>query len=184
MVCCPPQKAAVVPCAKLVVTEILPHRVGIPTEIGKRVARLVLAKERPKIARIMNIKCYSLKWTAFGIIPTALLVGCSTVKPDHPASLEEYSGDLKKGTATLSGEAFSKTVGGTVKYASGDIVHLDPVTSYSTELFQKLRGHGIFHEEKEKDTVEIDSLMLHYQKLPAHVMTHSPSCNKSQNSSI
>ncbi len=90
----------------------------------------------------------------------ALLFGCTAVKLDHPPSIDEYAGKLKSGTATITGEAFATTRGGDVKYASGRVVHLDKVTSYSTELLQKLRHHGTFSVEKEQDTVEIDPQML------------------------
>jgi hypothetical protein len=93
-----------------------------------------------------------------------LLCSCSTVKLDHPASQEEYSGYFKKGNATLIGEAFATTKDGTVKYASGRLVHLDPASAYSTELFEKLRRHGSFWEAEEQDTVELDPRMLRYRR--------------------
>jgi hypothetical protein len=98
---------------------------------------------------------------------TALLVfaGCASVSVDTPASVEEYQGGIQKGTASIYGEAFSKTRGGEVKFATGCVIHLDPYTSYSRELYEKLRKHGIFEERNEQKTVkQIDPLMLQYRR--------------------
>jgi hypothetical protein len=50
------------------------------------------------------------------------------------AEYAAYKGD---GKSTISGQAFLKTRGGDVKYGAGNQVHLNPVTSYSTEWFER-----------------------------------------------
>lgn len=123
---------------------------------------------RDALMRIRQLCCASLAALA------GFLSACSTqrVKLDHPAPSTEYSGEVRSGSAALTGEAFSTTKAGDVKLGAGRLVHLDPVTSYSTELFEKLvekRRALLAHDfpttpEHEQDTVEIDPLMLRYRR--------------------
>src|SRR6266699_151080 len=103
----------------------------------------------------------SLSTAAFHLVAG----GCSSpFSLPTPASLDEYEGGIRRGTASISGEAFSKTKGGDVKIAAGNIIHLDPVTSYSKQLFQELRKRGLFEVSKEEDTVKVDPLMLQHRR--------------------
>lgn len=53
----------------------------------------------------------------------------------------EYAPYAGQGTGSLIGQAFLKTRGGDVRYAAGNDVYLNPVTSYSTEWFDvAIRG--------------------------------------------
>ncbi len=49
----------------------------------------------------------------------------------------EYEPFKKPGSGSISGQAFLKTRGGDVKYGAGDPVHLNPVTTYSTEWWDR-----------------------------------------------
>lgn len=55
----------------------------------------------------------------------------------------EYAPYATPGTGSISGQAFVKTRGGDVKYGAGNIVYLNPVTSYSTEWFE----HAVLQEQ-------------------------------------
>lgn len=50
---------------------------------------------------------------------------------------EEYVKFEGKGTASVIGQAFTKTKGGDVKYGAGNEVKLFPITSYSTEAWDR-----------------------------------------------
>jgi len=52
----------------------------------------------------------------------------------NEAEYKQYAGE---GTATIHGEAFLKTRGGDVKKAAGNPVYLNPVTTYSTEWYER-----------------------------------------------
>jgi hypothetical protein len=73
-----------------------------------------------------------------------LLAGC--IEPQartavyNPAELVSYS---KIGTGKISGQAFMKTVGGDVKYGAGNDVWIHPVTSLTTEWYDKTIVQGI-----------------------------------------
>lgn len=69
-----------------------------------------------------------------------LLLACRPPpKPAHAmsifniAELEPYRGD---GTATIEGEAFTKTRGGDVKPCAGETAYLVPVTAYTQEWLE------------------------------------------------
>jgi hypothetical protein len=91
---------------------------------------------------IRNITC---------IIALATLVaGCITAPqittPFDESAFQPFVG---KGTSTISGQAFQKTVSGEVRYGAGDTVSLIPVTPYTTEMtsawlhnFNQLRPHA------------------------------------------
>ncbi|HEY3932619.1 MAG TPA: hypothetical protein VGM58_09660 [Verrucomicrobiae bacterium] len=50
-----------------------------------------------------------------------------------PFDESKFQPFVGKGTATITGQAFLKTVGGEVRYGAGDPVILTPVTPYTTE---------------------------------------------------
>lgn len=49
----------------------------------------------------------------------------------------EYAPFRKGGTGKITGQAFMRTKGGDVKYAAGQQVNLNPVTTYSKEWFER-----------------------------------------------
>ena len=73
--------------------------------------------------------------------------------PRVPWPEEEYANLAKKGANTVSGQAFMKTRGGDVKTAAGEIVMLNPVTTYSTQFVDVsiLGKHEAFQELSPKD---------------------------------
>ena len=88
-----------------------------------------------------------------GIIAAAalLLSGCGplpTFKPPAPVSMEPFSkfdeaalqAGMKKGHAIVKGQAFSKTVGGDIKYGAGNEVRLYPDTPYVSECIIITKG--------------------------------------------
>lgn len=64
--------------------------------------------------------------------------GCATTikRPAFPVS--EYEGLQKTGTNTITGQAFLKTRSGEVKFAAGNEITLNPVTSYSEQWYSTL----------------------------------------------
>jgi len=54
-----------------------------------------------------------------------------------PFDPSEYAWSTRSGTGSLTGQAFVTTVGGDVKYAAGKTISLNPVTSYSTEWYNR-----------------------------------------------
>jgi hypothetical protein len=73
------------------------------------------------------------------------LVSCSIAPQErtavyNPAELLPYS---KAGTGKSIGQAFLKTVGGDVKYGAGNTVAIHPVTSLTTEWYDKAIVQGI-----------------------------------------
>lgn len=77
------------------------------------------------------------------------LAGCAgSVQPQarHTAfDASEYAGYGGSGNATITGQAFAKTKGGDVKYAAGNTIVLNPVTTYSTEWWDRwvVRGEAL-----------------------------------------
>ena len=70
------------------------------------------------------------------------MLGCSPAYqyPSRiPFPIEEYEKlpAIDSGTATIRGQAFLKTVDGTVKYAAGCTILLNPVTSYSNQWYNE-----------------------------------------------
>lgn len=63
----------------------------------------------------------------------------------------EYAPYAGTGTATIKGQAFAKTRGGDVKFAAGNEVFMNPVTTYSTEWFDQwvIQGQPITPSVKE-----------------------------------
>lgn len=77
----------------------------------------------------------------FTVLVSILLSGCITppaaktpiVRISFPEN--EYAQLKHEGTAIIRGQAFLKTRGGNIKYAAGEIVTLNPVTTYSQQWF-------------------------------------------------
>lgn len=73
---------------------------------------------------------------AFPLAVAACAIPQTTVyQRQAPFIEDEYLASAKPGTGKLTGQAFTKTRGGDVKYAAGNMVALNPVTTYSTEWF-------------------------------------------------
>lgn len=68
----------------------------------------------------------------------AMLAGCNTPK-DRLATFDpaEYEPYAKSGSGVIVGQAFLRTRSGEVRYGAGQNVHLNPVTSYSTEWYER-----------------------------------------------
>jgi len=58
-----------------------------------------------------------------------------TVQMSTPFNEADFAPYAKKGTGVISGQVFSKTVGGDVKYGAGSTVYLYPKTPYIVEYF-------------------------------------------------
>ena len=76
------------------------------------------------------------------VLLVAGLVGCAAVPPKPPVARmpfpeKEYQALPASGSSTVRGQAFLKTRSGAVKLAAGNDVLLNPVTSYSTEWYEK-----------------------------------------------
>ena len=76
----------------------------------------------------------------FVLFLVLLIAGCVTTPVQRKTVFieSEYEPYKGKGTASIVGQAFAKTRGGDVKYAAGNTIFLNPVTSYSTEFFNIL----------------------------------------------
>lgn len=66
----------------------------------------------------------------------------------------EYRPYDQEGTSTICGQAFLKTRGGIVKFAAGNQITIDPVTSYSSESLQlgTLSGMQLTPSDQRADT--------------------------------
>ena len=74
--------------------------------------------------------------------------GCAMteIKPQARQAIfiqSEYASYDIPGTSKITGQAFLKTRGGDVKYGAACQIHLNPVTSLSTEWFEKGVKEGI-----------------------------------------
>jgi len=84
----------------------------------------------------MKSKQKSLIVLSFVIV--LLFLGCaSQTEYQRQAKFieSEYAPYAGKGTSSIVGQAFLKTRGGDIKFAAGNMVTLNPVTTYSTEWF-------------------------------------------------
>ena len=74
------------------------------------------------------------------LLLSLLCVSCVTTSPvvvqRVPYVESEYAKYKLPGTATITGQAFMKNMGGDVKYAAGNEVALNPVTSISTQWYK------------------------------------------------
>jgi len=72
------------------------------------------------------------------------------VNPVAAMDVDALRAQLAPGHATISGQAFSKTVGGDVKYGAGNTIILWPKTAYTTECLAML-GANTYCGEKLTD---------------------------------
>lgn len=114
----------------------------------------------------------------FCALAAAPLVACVVAPQVHQRQAQfieaEYAFAAGKGTGRLTGQAFTKTRGGDVKFAAGNPVYLNPVTSYSTEWFELNIKQGIMltppdpRNEKYRRTTTADgSGNFEFEGLPA-----------------
>lgn len=98
---------------------------------------LTIAISKEKETTMKKILFYLLV-----ILPIGL--GCVRQQPVQriPFPSSEYAQLFSTGTATITGQAFLKTRGGTVKYAAGNEVFLNPVTTYSTQWYNNAYLHS------------------------------------------
>jgi hypothetical protein len=75
-----------------------------------------------------------------------------------------------KGTASIKGQAFSKTAGGEIRYGAGETVYLVPVNSYTSELMPYIQKEqtifyaGMTLGAVEKNLEGVDSRWRKYLK--------------------
>lgn len=69
-----------------------------------------------------------------------LTVGCAMQRQPRltQVNLDEYTPYDVSGTAVIYGDAFLKTRSGDVKKGAGNKINLNPVTTYSTEWFERM----------------------------------------------
>lgn len=72
-------------------------------------------------------------------LAATLVAGCATKPLPRLAKYDptEYSSFSGQGTGVIEGQAFLVTLGGDVKYGAGREVWLNPVTTYSTEWYER-----------------------------------------------
>lgn len=80
----------------------------------------------------------------FALLLALALAGCAAPLEERTATYNEaeYARYAGRGTAKIHGQAFLKTVGGDVKYGAGSTVYLYPVTSMTTEWYDKFLVQG------------------------------------------
>jgi hypothetical protein len=80
-----------------------------------------------------------------------MMMGCagSMRNPIHRDyfPIDEYVSLPDTGTATVTGQAFLKTRGGEVRFAAGEVVLLNPITSYSTQWYNESYIKNFIMEE-------------------------------------
>jgi hypothetical protein len=88
-----------------------------------------------------------MKRLILALATAATLAGCAA--PKQAVSLQrppfpdaEYAALVQNGTAVVMGQVFLKTRGGDVKTGAGNVVYLNPATSYSKFAFQHSRYPG------------------------------------------
>lgn len=107
-----------------------------------------------------------------------VLAGCVTPTAPLPRLVsfneEEYRPYAAAGTSVIYGEAFLKTQAGDVKKGAGNKIHLNPVTQYSTEWYERAVLAGIplepadprvFHYHREM--IADSEGRFRFEKLPA-----------------
>lgn len=67
-----------------------------------------------------------------------LISGCTSFPPRIAFNVGEHEKlpKIDSGTSTVQGQAFLKTMDGTVKYAAGNEVIIAPVTSYTNQFYK------------------------------------------------
>jgi len=72
------------------------------------------------------------------LITSASCVMTPTPQPRRATFVQaEYDSYAGKGSGSIAGQAFLKTRAGDVKFGAAETVYLNPVTSYSTEWFER-----------------------------------------------
>lgn len=83
-----------------------------------------------------------MRWMAIGAL--MLLAACGpraqSLSISNQFNPDEASHINRSGTASISGQAFLRTMVGEVRYAAGSIVHLVPASAYAKERFAKIYG--------------------------------------------
>jgi hypothetical protein len=107
---------------------------------------------------------------------TMLITACVAHQPQTRITQfneEEYKSYSGEGTAAIYGEAFLKTRGGDIKKGAGCQVHLNPVTSYSTEWYERQIVGGqvlVFGDQRavpyHRETVADSNGAFEFDKLP------------------
>lgn len=106
----------------------------------------------------------------------ATIMACAPIPQPRliPFNEAEYTPYAQPGTATITGEAFLKTRGGDVKKGAGNKVYLNPVTSYSTEWYQRgVLGGQLLEPADERarpffrETLADSDGRFEFQNLPA-----------------
>lgn len=110
------------------------------------------------------------------VLLLTIICGCAPAIHSRLMSFNEaeyapYSG---AGTASIYGEAFLKTRGGDVKKGAGNKVFMNPVTSYSTEWYQRQIIGGQILEQPDqralpffRETIADSDGRFEFQNLPA-----------------
>jgi len=72
-------------------------------------------------------------------------VGCASTSlvPRIAFPVDEYAALPTTGTGVVEGQAFMKTRGGEVRTAAGNEIHMDPVTTYSTQMYEVIYLQGL-----------------------------------------
>jgi hypothetical protein len=87
-----------------------------------------------------------MKGALLVVIPGIVLAGCATPPPQMSTRFDPETASVCDGTgsAVITGQAFLRTRGGDVRYASGEAVVLMPAMPYTRELVQMqiLYGSG------------------------------------------
>lgn len=84
-----------------------------------------------------------------------LFAGCSTYRPKVRYIEEEYAPYAKDGNSSLSGKAFLTLKSGEIKAGAAQPVYLVPVTSRSTEAFERGIARNRMVEPEEEPASEI-----------------------------
>lgn len=73
------------------------------------------------------------------LLAALVIVGCVTTPQPRQAEFieSEFAPYGEIGSSTVTGQAFLKTRGGEVRFGAGSEVIMVPVTSYTTEIFQR-----------------------------------------------
>ena len=84
-----------------------------------------------------------LLWLA--VLLVISLNGCAPIPRNVAFNEADFAPYAAGGTASISGQAFLKTVGGDVKYGAGNTVFLMPHNSYTEETWNRalIRGENI-----------------------------------------
>lgn len=78
-----------------------------------------------------------------------MLTGCASSKPQPRLATfnpDEYAPFANPGTGRVTGQAFMVQAGGTVVVAAGRQIFMNPVTSFSTEWFERTIIGGVVLE--------------------------------------